>query len=272
MDTLPDNLYAAAYHCLMIQEPELKCRAVTALRGRWSGHMQRDADYPLHEIPDPGRPAHPELVPPRDVPRRKLTSNAGRAALVHALTHIEFNAINLALDVVYRFRDMPNEFYVDWLKVAAEEAYHFSLLNERLNELNQEYGDFSAHNGLWEMAVKTADDVLVRMALVPRVLEARGLDVTPGMIERLQQVGDERSADILRIILRDEIGHVAIGSRWYLWACKQRGLEPEPTFRGLIEKHVQGQLRGPFDYEARIKAGFSEDELQALELLGSSTV
>lgn len=218
----------------------------------------------------PGHPVKPELVMPGEVPKRRLGTTAGLIALIHAVTHIEFNAINLAWDAVYRFRDLPEQFYSDWIKVAAEEAYHFQLLRQRLNELGHDYGDFPAHNGLWDMAVRTATDPLMRMALVPRVLEARGLDVTPGMIQRLRQAGDDKTTAILEIILRDEIGHVAIGSHWFKYLCEQRGLDAEQTFRHLVSQHFGGQIAGPFHHEARQQAGFSAAEINALESLGSS--
>jgi uncharacterized ferritin-like protein (DUF455 family) len=192
------------------------------------------------------------------VPRRKLTTPAGRAALVHAIAHIEFNAINLALDAVYRFRGLPSAFYDDWLQVAAEEAEHFLMLRRRLATLGHAYGDFDAHNGLWEMAVRTAHDPLLRMALVPRVLEARGLDVTPGMMERLRAAGDPETVEILAVILREEIGHVAIGTRWFRHLCDQRGLDPDRTFGELITEYMPGRIRPPFHEAARREAGFTE--------------
>ena len=262
------NLYERAYAALMLCDPADKVAAAQAVYGDWQqGTLERTAGLAAERVAVPGRPERPVLVHPRDVPQRKLNSDAGRAALVHAIAHIEFNAINLALDAVYRFRDMPDAFYGDWLQVASEEAYHFSLLRERLTELGHAYGDLPAHNGLWEMAVKTDHDVLVRMALVPRVLEARGLDVTPGMMERLRQVGDERTVGLLEIILRDEIGHVAIGSRWYAYACNQRGVEPQETFLALLDQYMKGRLRGPFHEEARREAGFSDAELAKLNAL-----
>ena len=205
------------------------------------------------------------MVASSAVPQRKLNTLQGRAALVHAITHIEFNAINLAWDAVYRFRDMPDEFYHDWVHIAKEEADHFQLLSNHLHSLGYNYGDFNAHNGLWEMAKRTSHDVLVRMALVPRVLEARGLDVTPSMIERLRKAGDERAVEILEIILRDEIGHVEIGTRWFDFLCQRRGLNREVTFFNLLAVYMQGSIRGPLHREARLKAGFNEKELQFLE-------
>lgn len=225
-----------------------------------------------HAIGAPGRPPRPLLVTPRELPRRGFHTLDGRAALIHAVAHIEFNAMNLAWDAVYRFRGLPRGYYEDWVRVADEEAYHYSLLRERLRGLGYEYGDFSAHDGLWEMAEETAHDVLVRMALVPRVLEARGLDVTPTMMERLRAVGDEETAALLGIILRDEIGHVAIGTRWFRHVCAERGLAPEPTFRQLVSEHLKGRIKGPFHYAARLQAGFSEEELASLTELAQSTV
>lgn len=212
----------------------------------------------------PGRPDKPVLVHPGDVARRKLTTAAGRIALIHAICHIEFNAINLALDACYRFQSLPRDYYLDWIRVALEEAKHFSLLCDRLSELGCEYGAYSAHNGLWEMAVKTQHSLVERMALVPRVLEARGLDVTPGMIERLNAVGDTETVAILEIILRDEIGHVETGSKWFRYACEQENLEPENTFVSLLKKYNITTGKGPLHVDARKKAGFHPLELNAL--------
>jgi uncharacterized ferritin-like protein (DUF455 family) len=228
-----------------------------------------DAWY--HRLDQPGRPARPELVAPRQLAKRTLTNAEGRAALIHAVAHIEFNAINLALDALLRYAGMPWEYYADWMRVADEEAYHFSLMRERLRELGHDYGDFPAHNGLWETARETAGDLLERMALVPRVLEARGLDVTPGMIDRLRAVGDQDTADRLVIILRDEVGHVAIGSRWFRWLCEQRGLEPRETYLRLIRERFLSRGRGrmpcPLNLRDRRRAGFDEAELEGLMAL-----
>jgi uncharacterized ferritin-like protein (DUF455 family) len=183
---------------------------------------------------------------------------------MHAIAHIEFNAINLAADAAHRLRDMPPGYYGDWIGDAADEARHYTCLQEYLRTQDCGYGDYPAHGGLWEMAERTAHDVLARMALVPRVLEARGLDVTPAMIERLQAAGDREAAGILQIIYREEIGHVAAGSRWFRYLCAQRDLEPRSTFRELVRTHFTGELRGPFNMEARILAGFEADELEGL--------
>jgi uncharacterized ferritin-like protein (DUF455 family) len=212
----------------------------------------------------PGRPDLPRLLPPKDVPSRTPFTPEGLAALIHAVCHIEFNAINLGLDAVWRFSDMPETFYRDWLRVAHEEAYHFSILHTLLNELGHEYGDFDAHDGLWQMCEKTAGDVLARMALVPRTLEARGLDATPLIQTKLRKAGSAgalKAVDLLDIILRDEVGHVAIGNHWYRWLCEQRGLDPVDLYGNLVKQYDAPSLRPPFNEEARKRAGFTEVEL-----------
>jgi len=248
---------------------QTRAMAASLLAGELPFSQDQMGVAPLDQ---PGRPARPELVAPRHLRRRGLNDSAGRAALIHAVAHIEFNAINLALDAVLRFPHMPSDFYADWLRVADEEAYHFSLMRERLQALGYDYGDFPAHDGLWAMARQTAGDLLERMALVPRVLEARGLDVTPGMIKRLRTVGDEDTAERLAIILRDEVGHVAIGSRWFRWLCEQRELEPHATYLRLIRERFSGQVRCPLNLPDRRRAGFDQVELDGLVALcgGSS--
>jgi uncharacterized ferritin-like protein (DUF455 family) len=264
------ELFATSLKALIETDADSKCRLVDTLHQGWiKGEITLDARAAPININEPGRPAKPELVPPLEVPRRKMTTPAGRAAMIHALTHIEFNAINLALDAVCRFRGMPDDFLGDWLKVAAEEALHFRLLRAHLQTLDYDYGDFPAHNGLWEMAVKTAHDPLVRMALVPRVLEARGLDATPAIIEKLKSVNDTKAVDVLGIIERDEIGHVAIGSCWYLYLCEQRGLDPLITFKALLKEYDAPPLKPPFNYAGRKAGGFSQEELKWLESQGS---
>jgi uncharacterized ferritin-like protein (DUF455 family) len=241
-----------------------KSASVSVLYENWKQKKLNRDDSELVSIEIPGRPEKPDLIPPTELKQRKLGAELGRAMLIHAITHIEFNAINLALDAVYRFRDMPEAYYDDWLKVAFEEAYHFSLLSDRLEGMGYHYGDFPAHNGLWEMVLKTDHDVMIRMALVPRVLEARGLDVTPGMMKRLEKAGDNETVDILKIILRDEIGHVAIGSHWFKYCCKLRGFIPEETFRALLVEYMGGKLTGPFYIEGRLQAGFTQQEMDDL--------
>lgn len=252
----------------LLAETDLTKKTVgtTTLYADWSMHkISLDASAKLiANIAIPGRPATPTLVSPLDVGKRSMRTQDGRAAMIHALAHIEFNAINLALDAIWRFLDMPRAYYADWLKVASEEAYHFELLNAYLVKMGYQYGDFPGHNSLWEMAERTQDDVLARMALVPRTMEARGLDASPPLRNKFAQIGDMAAAEILDIILRDEIGHVAIGNAWYNWLCQQRGLEPILTYGTLAQQYRAPTLRKPFNLEARRKAGFTEAELALL--------
>lgn len=261
------SLFEHTLTALLSTDPDAKCILTRNLREqRLAGSLSLASGSTPREITIPGRPEKPFLVHPRDLPKRnKLQTTEGRACLLHALAHIEFNAINLALDAVYRFRDLPADYYSDWLGVAAEEAYHFQLLQEHIKTLGFAYGDFPAHNGLWEMAIDTAHDALIRMALVPRVLEARGLDVTPALIQKLESANDHAAADILRIIRRDEIGHVAVGTRWYRYLCQERDLDPARTFFELVECHLKGKLKGPFNFPDRIAAGFDAEEVRRLE-------
>lgn len=262
---MSEGLFEASRRCLALSDPGKKCAAVGALWHAYErGSVPRDPDCAVEPIGPPGRPPRPELVDPARVPRRRLGNPEGRAALIHAIAHIEFNAINLALDAVYRFRGMPPAYYRDWLSVAADEARHFSLVAERLRELGRAYGDFPAHDGLWEMAMNTADSCLVRMALVPRVLEARGLDVTPGMIERLASAGDQRSVDVLQVILAEEVRHVAVGTHWFRHCCQEVGVDAETTFLDLLATRYSGSLRGPFNLDARRRAGFTRREMREL--------
>ena len=264
------DVYYQALAALRESDGAAKCAAAQALKAEWdAGQLPFDGDATAVEpIPAPGRPPRPLLVSPREVEQRRVSTPEGRAALIHAIAHIEFNAVNLALDAVYRFRGLPREYYHDWLLVAAEEAHHFTLLRAHLCALGFDYGSFSAHNGLWEMALKTAHDPLVRMALVPRVLEARGLDVSPALIGKLKSCGDARAVEILEIIQRDEVGHVRIGNRWYNYLCEQRGLDAVETFKQLL-KEYGARLRLPLHTEARRAAGFSERELQLIQELAA---
>ncbi|WP_448097091.1 ferritin-like domain-containing protein [Luteibacter yeojuensis] len=265
-----NDLHAAARHCLDAADPAEKVRlSLEAWAALQAGELAPDpSSPPAHSIALPGRPERPRLVPSREVAQRGLGTSEGRAALVHAIAHIEFNAIDLAWDAVYRFRGKPLAYYRDWASCANDEARHFSMLSARLAELGHVYGDFDAHNGLWEMAERTAHSDTARMALVPRVLEARGLDVTPGMMERLRRQGDERTVAILEVILREEVAHVAAGTRWFHWCCERDGIEPEATFAQLLDDYMNGSLRGPFNLDARRAAGFSESELAWLGTLG----
>lgn len=212
----------------------------------------------------PGRPDRPLLVHPSQLKTRAVGTREGRGGLIHALTHIEANAINLALDMMWRFSGMPESFYLDWWRVAREEALHFELLHAHLNSMGFAYGDFPAHDGLWDMAERTKGDVLARLALVPRTMEARGLDATPAVRNRLISVGDQAGAKILDIILRDEIGHVTIGNRWYHYLCLQRNVDPVSTDADLAQRYQAPILKGPFNLHARRAAGFTEAELAEL--------
>lgn len=245
----------SAFAALIENDPLRKCEQVDALQIVGAAEI---ADLDWSRVP--GRPPQPLLVPAREVPRRALGSAEGRAALVHAVAHIEFNAINLALDAMCRFDGLPEDYYADWLSVAKDEVRHFRMLRDRLVQLGRDYGDLPAHNGLWEAAEKTAHDPLVRMALVPRVLEARGLDVTPGMIGRLHDVGDRDTLAILEVILAEEVRHVAIGTRWFRHLCEQRALEPTSTFRALLASYNM-RLHPPLNRSARLEAGFVDAEL-----------
>jgi uncharacterized ferritin-like protein (DUF455 family) len=262
----PSELRSAALYWLVECDAVNKAAGIRRLVQAWTaGELGLDVGATLKELRGiPGHPAKPELVSPLTVKRRAMNTPEGRAAMIHALVHIEFNAINLALDALWRFPNMPRDYYTDWLQVADEEALHFTLLADHLQTQGFAYGDFTGHNGLWDMAVRTQHDVLERMALLPRTMEARGLDVTPGTKAKLVQAGDLAIAPILDIVLRDEIGHVAIGNRWFSYVCEQRGLPPAATYANLVARHNAIPRRGPFNLEARRAAGFSEEELAGL--------
>jgi uncharacterized ferritin-like protein (DUF455 family) len=220
----------------------------------------------INEAPNlPGRPDKPSMTAPNKAQHRSMATIEGRAALVHSLAHIELNAVNLALDAIWRFPNMPEKYYRDWLSVAGDEARHFGLLDSHLKTLGHSYGDFTAHNGLWDMAESTKHDVLARMALVPRTLEARGLDASPQVRNKLVSAGDMKAADIVSIILKDEVGHVYIGNYWYNWLCEQRGLDPIQTFAALAKEHKAPRMLSPLNLVARRAAGFSEEELAMMQ-------
>lgn len=263
----PAELRQFALQALLAPDPQQKVALALDLRAQAATILIAiNADF-QEPVGLPGCPARPPLRSHLEVPRRSPFTPQGLAALLHAVTHIEFNAINLALDAIWRFSGMPRAYYLDWLTVAAEEARHFSLLRGHLQTMGHDYGDFPAHTGLWDMARKTGGDALARMALVPRTLEARGLDATPPMQARLRKVGTPaalRAVDILDIILRDEIGHVAIGNRWYRHLCAQRALDPLATYAVLAKQHGAPRLKGPLNLDARRAAGFDEAELALL--------
>ncbi|SHG73306.1 ferritin-like domain-containing protein [Massilia sp. CF038] len=260
------ELRAQALRCLLEPDPARKMASIGAMAAAFeSGGWDIASEALLvADGPIPGRPAQPVLVPPRLVGRRSMATPEGRAMLIHSLAHIEFNAVNLALDALWRFSAMPAQYYTDWLRVAREEASHYTLLAAHLHTLGHQYGDFTAHDSLWEMVERTTDDIVARMALVPRTLEARGLDAIPPLRAKLAQAGDLAAAAILDIILRDEVGHVQIGNHWYLYLCQARGLDPVPTYDVLAARYRAPVLKGPFNLDARRAAGFSEMELAAL--------
>lgn len=262
------NLFQLASQCLHNDSLDKKLAVMQRLEQK--GFIQRlrfDDSQNLLSIEATRFPEAPIWVDPRRLARRKFHTPEGKIAMLHAIAHIEFIAIHLAWDIAYRFRGLPQQFYRDWLFVAREESQHFSMLRKRLNELGADYGDLSAHGGLWAVAEDTTGDVLARLALVPRYMEARGLDVTPDIIGKLKSLGDQRSVAILSRILEEEVGHVETGTRWFNWICEKQGLDAENTFFDLIRKHLRGSVRGPFNHQLRKAAGFSEAEIDRLERL-----
>lgn len=262
-----DNIYELLFDALMEKSADEKMVKVSHI---YNLCIQNPNNLcfdktPIEQVEIPGRPIKPSLVRFEDIPKRDKSEN-GIIATIHAICHIEFNAINLALDAGYRFQDMPKQFIFDWVKVAFEEAKHFKLLRDYLQELGFNYGDFKAHNGLWKMTKDTDYSTLSRMALVPRVLEAKGLDATPGMIKRFKNSKFSKMADILQIIYIDEIGHVKIGNYWYKYLCNLDNLDYIQTFDDLIKKHLGQKLRGPFNIDGRLKAGFTQEEIYFLEI------
>ena len=265
------ELRQCALRVLLLQDPEQKSDQTIALHAQAAGLSIADEapTAPSDATALPGRPERPPLLRHTEVARRSPATHAGRAALLHAIAHIELNAINLALDAVWRFDAMPRAYYLDWMRVAAEEAKHFGLLRTHLKSMGHDYGDFPAHQGLWTMCEKTQHDIVARMALVPRTLEARGLDATPLIQAKLRQVGTPDALEavaILDTILREEIGHVAIGNHWYRWLCAVSGLEPEEHYATLVKRYEAPRHRPPFNDSARRLAGFSETELQWLHM------
>jgi len=261
------ELRQSALEILLLMDPKTKVERLNQLfddqlYGRLS--LNPSTYLSAEGLQLPGRPLRPELVPPLTVPKRAMHTVVGRHSLLHSLAHIEFNAMNLALDAIWRFADMPAQYYVDWLKVAKEEAYHFSLIEEHLQLLGLAYGDFPAHNSLWEMVERTSDAVIARMALVPRTMEARGLDAVPAIRDRFKQIKDDRVVEILEIILRDEVGHVSIGNQWFNFLCTKENLSPIKAYQDLAKQYRAPALRGPFNLEARKLAGFTVEELSLL--------
>lgn len=211
-------------------------------------------------VPDrPGRPEKPELIPPRQMPKRALTTDRGRIALLHAIAHIELNAVDLALDIVARFatEPVPNSFFDGWMKVAFEEAKHFRMVRDRLRQLGADYGDLPAHDGLWQAAHDTRNDLTARLAVVPLILEARGLDVTPALQAKMREAGDLESAAVLDVIYEDEKGHVAVGAKWFRFLCARQKKDPAAAFQALVRANFRGPLKAPFNDIARAEAGLT---------------
>ena len=262
------NIYEQSRKALLLSDPDEKLELTMQLSSRWAaGELEWHEGEAPQQLNEPGRPEKPEFVSPAAVNKRKMGKEEGRAALIHALAHIELTAVNLALDSVYRYRDMPQEYYSDWMQCAGEEATHFLALRERLREMGYDYGSFTAHNELWNMAVDTADDMMDRMGIVHRVFEARALDVVPKTIKKFDNLGDQKMVKILTMIANEEVGHVSSGTRWFQYRCAEKGLDPDTTFIELLWKYMKGPLKGPFNHEIRMQAGFSANELQLMEAM-----
>jgi len=263
-----NNLFDFAETCLHRTDIAEKLRLTEAA---W--HLYQQGELQFNSLTTPKSieyvrfPEQPELLAPRYMTRRKLGSPQGVQAFYHALAHIEFIAIYLAWDILYRFRGLPEQFYKDWLQVAHEEALHFSLIRTHLQSLGSDYGDFPAHQGLWEHAQETAHDLLARLAIIPRCMEARGLDVTPAMIKKIQKINDLKGVEILTRILADEQQHVRFGSDWFHYQCQKQQREPDAEFKRLILKYYNNIPKGPFNTEMRLKVGFSKNEIEWLNSL-----
>ncbi|MEK9677273.1 MAG: ferritin-like domain-containing protein [Rhodospirillaceae bacterium] len=263
--TVGTTLREGACRILLCPDPAEKARLSAEIARAW--HAREITEIGEAQPPErPARPDHPELRPPRDMPRRRINSPTGRIAFIHAIAHIELNAIDLAWDLIARFgaTDLPRAFFDDWVDVARDEARHFSLLIGYLETHDAAYGDLPAHDGLWEAAESTTDDILARLALVPLVLEARGLDTAPMAVEKLTAAGDQKAVDILSVIAREEVAHVAAGVRWFEEICEQRNLEPAKTFQSLVRSLFKGELKPPFAKEARDAAGFPAEYYEPL--------
>lgn len=272
-DAAPANLTVAARTIVAAVDPAEKVRLAHATAEAWFARSLSIGRLSVEEpMPDrPGRPARPLLLPPREMPPRSAQGGRGRFALLHSLAHIELNAIDMTWDLVGRFQsaDLPRSYLDDWVQVGLEEAKHFRLLSARLAELGGAYGDLPAHDGLWQAAQATGDSLLARIAVVPLVLEARGLDVSPAMIDRLTAAGDTASAAIIAIIYQDEKRHVAFGAKWFRFLCDRERLAPEPTFHALVRSHFRGPVKPPFNDKARSEAGLTPGFYRPLVASGS---
>jgi uncharacterized ferritin-like protein (DUF455 family) len=259
LDRVAESLAQAARAIVVANSPAEKVRLAKIAAQAWrTGALSIGTLSTAPPMPErPGRPARPELLPPTAMPRRSTQGERGRIALLHSLAHIELNAIDMTWDLIGRFFHvpMPKSFFDDWVQVGLEEAEHFEMVCGRLVELGAAYGDLPAHDGLWQAAQATGDSLVARIAVVPLVLEARGLDVSPGLISRLEAHGDLKSAAVIAVIYRDEQQHVAFGAKWFRFLCDRHKLVPEPTFHQLVRRHFRGPIKPPFNDEARAKAG-----------------
>jgi len=259
------NLYEQAKSCFLMADPDEKLAKTLDWVSDWeSKRLEWTEGSPAIYLEQPGRLNKPEIVAQRDLPRRRLGSVEGKASMVHALAHIELTAVNLSLDAVYRYRDMPREYYNDWILAAGEEATHFFALREQLNSLGFEYGDFPAHEELWQMAINTEHDLMHRMGVTHRIFEARALDVVPLTIKKFENVGDKDMIKVLNMIANDEIGHVSAATRWFRYRCEQNQLDPDTTFLQLIKQYVKAPLKKPINVDLRRQSGFSEYEIERL--------
>jgi uncharacterized ferritin-like protein (DUF455 family) len=259
------NLYHHARNCFLLAEPDEKLALTREVVSNWKARKLtwQDGDSP-ELLNEPGRLNKPEIVAQKDLPRRRMGSIEGKASMIHALAHIELTAVNLSWDAIYRYRDMPREYYDDWVISAGEEATHFLALRQQLRALGFDYGDFPAHEELWKMAITTADDVMHRMGIVHRVFEGRALDVVPRTMKKFEAAGDKAMVDVLTMIANEEVGHVSAATRWFRYRCKQEQLEPDATFFRLIRRYMPAPLKGPFNRDARLQAGFSDNEVNTL--------
>ena len=258
MSAATSSLAHACRNVLLTSDARDKAAKARETASQWrNGSLQRDKTASKDWPDRPARPAAPQLIAPKDMPKRRMSSPTGRKTQLHALAHIELNAIDLAFDLIGRFitAEVPDDFIDDWIKVGADEARHFLMLADRLEELDMHYGDLSAHDGLWQAAYDTRDDLLGRLVIVPLVLEARGLDVTPLMMQKFLQAGDDKSAKMLEIIFEDEKTHVKAGTRWFHYLCQEQNLTPENSFQTMVERYFTGRLKPPFNDEARAQAG-----------------
>jgi len=261
-----ESLFQQAKKCFLTADPELKVEQTFSLTSEWqAGNLSWDKNELIELFDEPGRLDKPEIVMPKELGKRKPGSEKGRAALIHALAHIELTAVNLAWDAIHRYRDMPKAFYDDWTKCAKEEATHFTMLRKRLQEMGYDYGSFPAHNELWKMAIETKNDLSDRMAVVHRVFEARALDVVPGTIKRFDNLGDHFMVKTLNLICDEEVGHVSSAAHWFRYRCEKENKNPDTEFFQLLKKYMRAPPRGPFNQVVRLQAGFSQNELDFLE-------